>query len=473
MDLMNTLSTMADRIRAFPWSETELGPVEGWPPSLCAAVELMLPAQAQIVIFAGADYVALYNDAYAPTIGQKHPHALGRPAREYWAELWSDLEPLLAHVRQTGETVSAKDRPFYIHRDILPETVYFDISYSAIRDPAGKVHSVFCIVSETTERVRAFATESRLAAIVSSSDDAILGTDTAQCITDWNHGAEQLYGYRAEEVIGRSVTILVPAHRPHEEEEIMEKILAGERVEPHETQRVCKDGTLKDVSLTVSPIRDECGQVVGASKIARDISGRKEAERLQRVLMGELKHRVKNILANVQAIARQTFREVDPTAATVFSKRLQSLATAHDLLTQESWEGARISTVVAKILSVYDPGRFSMQGTDFTIPPRVVVAISLALHELATNAVKYGALKAPEGRVEISWNRTSEEQAGFELRWIERGGPAVTPPAAEGFGSVLIRDVLAAELGGEVELHYDPEGLTCIVRAPGEAEWES
>ncbi|MGY4225320.1 two-component sensor histidine kinase [Bradyrhizobium sp. USDA 4503] len=116
-------------------------------------MSLMLPAKAQIVLFWGAEFVALYNDAYAPTIGQKHPKALGRPARDNWAELWDDLGPLLRRVLDTGETVFAKDRPFYIERHGYPETVYFDISYSPVQNEAGETGGVLCIVSETTERV--------------------------------------------------------------------------------------------------------------------------------------------------------------------------------------------------------------------------------------------------------------------------------------------------------------------------------
>jgi signal transduction histidine kinase/CheY-like chemotaxis protein len=116
---------------------------------------MMLGADAQIVLFWGPEFVALYNDAYAPTIGDKHPRALGRPARENWAELWDDLEPLLRGVRETGKTFSAKDRPFYIERRCFGETVYFDVSYSAVPEADGSVGGVLCIVSETTERVRA------------------------------------------------------------------------------------------------------------------------------------------------------------------------------------------------------------------------------------------------------------------------------------------------------------------------------
>ncbi|HEX7923353.1 MAG TPA: HWE histidine kinase domain-containing protein [Bradyrhizobium sp.] len=142
-------------IRSLDWSATSLGPIADWPAHLKSAVSLMLPAKAQIVLFWGPEFVALYNDAYAPSIGQKHPTALGRPARENWAELWDDLEPLLRGVLNTGETVFAKDRPFYIERHGYPETVYFDISYSPVQNLAGEIGGVLCIVSETTERVAA------------------------------------------------------------------------------------------------------------------------------------------------------------------------------------------------------------------------------------------------------------------------------------------------------------------------------
>src|SRR5690348_6752731 len=125
-------------IRTFAWSTTSLGPMAEWPAHLRSAVSLMLPAQAQIVLFWGPEFVAIYNDAYAPTIGEKHPRALGRPARENWSELWDDLEPLLRRVLETGETVFAKDRPFYIERHGYPENVYFDISYSPVRSATGE-----------------------------------------------------------------------------------------------------------------------------------------------------------------------------------------------------------------------------------------------------------------------------------------------------------------------------------------------
>ncbi|MBA1200281.1 PAS domain-containing protein [Pseudomonas capeferrum] len=141
-------------LRTRDWADSHLGAPQDWSPSLKILMGMLLPSQAQIVLFWGPQYVALYNDTYAPTIGAKHPRALGRSAVENWSELWDDLEPLLRNVRETGETFSAKDRPFYIERHGQGETAYFDVSYSAVREADGEVAGVLCIVTETTERVR-------------------------------------------------------------------------------------------------------------------------------------------------------------------------------------------------------------------------------------------------------------------------------------------------------------------------------
>ncbi|MEH3037133.1 MAG: PAS domain-containing protein [Sphingomonas adhaesiva] len=146
---------MGRLIAAYDWTMSPLGPIDGWPAALRHTVALMLPTRAEIVLFWGPDHVALYNDAYAPTIGDKHPRAMGRPAREGWAELWDDLGPLLEGVRTTGRTFAARDRPFYIERAGSGEEVYFDISYSAVPLASGEIGGVLCIVSETTQRVRA------------------------------------------------------------------------------------------------------------------------------------------------------------------------------------------------------------------------------------------------------------------------------------------------------------------------------
>ncbi len=153
-DFLGNGDAISGLLQALDWQDSPLGPPHGWSPGLQAVMGTLLAAQAQIVLFWGPQYVALYNEAYAPTIGAKHPHALGRPAVEHWSELWDDLEPLLRGVRETGQTFSASDRPFYIERSGVGETAWFDVSYSAVREGDGAVGGVLCIVTETTRRVQ-------------------------------------------------------------------------------------------------------------------------------------------------------------------------------------------------------------------------------------------------------------------------------------------------------------------------------
>jgi serine phosphatase RsbU (regulator of sigma subunit) len=146
---------MGARMARLDWSATPLGPIAGWPAALRGAVRMLLASKAQIVAFWGSEHVALYNDAYAPTIGDKHPDALGRPAREHWGELWDVLGPLLEGVRESGEAFSARDHPFTIERHGFLEPVYFDVSYDPVFAESGEVAGVYCVVSETTQRVLA------------------------------------------------------------------------------------------------------------------------------------------------------------------------------------------------------------------------------------------------------------------------------------------------------------------------------
>jgi PAS domain S-box-containing protein len=325
---------------------------------------------------------------------------------------------------------------------------------------------------DISERKRAEEAEQWLAAVVESSDDAIISKTLESVITSWNKGAERLFGYRAEEVIGKPITILFPADRYDEETQILDRIRHGEHIESYESVRRRKDGSLVEVSLTVSPIRNAEGRIVGASKIARDITEHKRAERLQHLLVHELNHRVKNILATVQALARQTFSTGpwDTAARESFEARLITLSRAHDLLTRENWDGAELSQVVAEALAPYRRDCFEIDGPSLRLTPKMALALSMMLHELATNAAKYGALSVPSGRIAITWQVQPGDPPRLFFQWQERGGPSIAPPARKGFGSRLIERGRALELAGEFKITYDPAGVRCDVNAPLAAE---
>lgn len=320
------------------------------------------------------------------------------------------------------------------------------------------------------DNARLMQASQRLAAIVHSSDDAIIGKDLNGIITSWNNGAQRMYGYAPEEIIGKSVTVLMPPEREDEELGILERIRNGQHVDHYETVRRRKDGSLLNISLTVSPIRDQRGAIVGASKIARDITERIRMEQQRELLMAELSHRVKNTMATVLAISRLSFpreKESDPVRA--FQARILALAATHNRLAESSWEGVSLRGVIEDDLAPYldsARGNISIAGPDVQLASRCALSLGMALHELGTNAAKYGALSAPTGNLAIEWHL---DGSNLVLRWTESGGPAVTPPSRAGFGRLLIEQSLQAELGSKVELAFRPEGLQCIISLPPQA----
>jgi PAS domain S-box-containing protein len=326
--------------------------------------------------------------------------------------------------------------------------------------PAGEVTGAINILVDITERKAAELATQRLAAIVDSSDDAIISKDLNGIITSWNAGAERLFLYTEQEVVGKSVTILMPPDRQDEEAGILQRLRRGERIDHFETVRQRKDGSLVDISLSISPIAGQKGRVVGASKIARDISERKSAEKFKDVLLAEMKHRVKNTLALAASISRQTFDSVTDEEQHIFAARLEALGNAHDVLAKQSWEGADLNEVVTKTMEPHrtGQGRIHLSGPDIAVEAGKAVAVALALHELATNATKYGSLSVPGGTLDIVWERLDADR--IRLHWQESGGPTVVKPQRRGFGTRLIERALAAELT-KVLLDFNPEGVTC------------
>jgi PAS domain S-box-containing protein len=310
-----------------------------------------------------------------------------------------------------------------------------------------------------------------LAAIVDSSDDAIVSKTLDGTITSWNPAAERLFGYTAEEVIGRPVSILAPPDRENEMPANLERVRRGEKVERYETVRRRKDGSLVEVSLTVSPIRDEAGRVVGASKIARDITARKQAEERQRLLIAELSHRIKNLFAVVQVLAERSASKATSAAECLeaFRGRLQALNVAHTALIAGDWNWASLASLVQTALEPYlsEGDRIRLDVQDLPLNPEFAVTLASALNELATNAAKYGALASPAGRVTLT-ARIEAGESGDELRlvWQEDGGPAVAPPALAGFGTTLLSQAIEYQHEGKVELDWRKEGLICRLTLP-------
>jgi PAS domain S-box-containing protein len=389
-----------------------------------------------------------------------------------WRLFWPDGRPLphdqcpMALTLKEGRPVrgieAVAERPDGSRVNFLPFP-------TPLRDASGRLIGAINLLMDITERNHTEIELARLAAIVTCSDDAIISKSLDGRITSWNDAATRIFGYTASEMVGQSILRIIPPELHHEERRILAQLARGERIDHYETSRVAKGGRPVEVSLTVSALRDRFGKVVGASKVARDIGERKQAERLRRLLVEELNHRVKNTLATVQAIAGQSLlRSASPNHfVSAFSGRIQALARAHTLLTQETLRGADIGSIVRDqvLLGAAGDDRISCSGPSIMLNSQATVQLALVLHELGTNARKYGALSVPNGILSLSWGMRANERDNLLLDWRESNGPKVSVPTSRGFGMTLIEETLHT-LGGEAVIHYFADGMSCEITLP-------
>ncbi|HEX2554289.1 MAG TPA: PAS domain S-box protein [Microvirga sp.] len=386
-----------------------------------------------------------------------------------------DVEEIFGRVRRRNQDPSIRHFD-WTTRLLLPDgrTRWVNGRGEYIRDASGRPVRSRGIVMDITERRQAEEANARLAAIVSSSPDAIVSfsAEDGRVLT-WNRGAEALFGYTEAEAVGGPVSLIVSHdHLTAAEDRTGVYDLAMRTGQIGlDTVRRRKDGSLVPVSVSATRMTDAGGRVLGVSATFRDITERKRWEEHQRLLINELNHRVKNTLATVQSIASQTLRNAQNAgeARHALEDRLFALSRAHDVLTQENWEGASLADIVAQAMAPYrheGERRLHAAGPDVRLPPGTALAVAMALHELSTNAVKYGALANERGEIRIAWE-VEPETGGSRLRftWTESGGPPVAPPSRRGFGTRLIERSLAQDLGGAVRLAFEPAGLVCTVNA--------
>lgn len=339
-------------------------------------------------------------------------------------------------------------------------------------DEAGRMTGAVNMLVDISGRQEAELAAQRLAAIVESSDDAILSKDLNGIITSWNQGAQRLYGYAGHEVLGKPVTILIPKDRQDEEPRILARIRRGERIDHYETMRRRKDGSLIDISLSVSPIVDSTGKIVGASKIARDITDRRRAEEQKDLLLREMDHRVKNLFALANSIVALSSRKATSIDALVsdLQGRFGSLSRAHSLTMSRAQSSEQVTTLHVLIYKVTEPylsemeNRVTVAGPDLPIGPATVTSFALLFHEFATNAAKYGALAVAHGRVRIE---CAEEGDTVCITWREHGkADDSSEPLEEGFGSRLARATIEGSLGGSFSREFMSEGVEIRLSLP-------
>jgi two-component sensor histidine kinase len=258
---------------------------------------------------------------------------------------------------------------------------------------------------------------------------------------------------------------------PHDETPMVDSLRNGNSYHNLEVQVEQPSGRKIWIMVNIDPLRNQAGDIVGVINCFQEITDRKLADERQNLLINELNHRVKNTLATIQSIAAYTFRDgTGAEAPKWFEGRLLALSRAHDVLTQENWEGANLKDLIPKVaapLNDEQANRFVINGPDVLLPPKLALSLSIALHELCTNAAKYGALSSTNGYIEVNWSvQDMGENRVFEIVWVERNGPEVTPPKHRGFGTRVIERTLAREHDAKVNMAFLPGGLRCEIGAP-------
>jgi PAS domain S-box-containing protein len=484
---------MGRLIRAHDWSGGALGPVTTWPPPLRTATEVLLNAPIAMVLLWGPDGVMIYNDAYAVFAGRRHPALLGSKVLEGWDEAAEFNARVLAE-GLAGRTLSFKDQQLTLDRHGVAEDVWMDLNYGPVFDERGAAAGVLATVVETTARVRAeeaLRAERRAALEANrrlTSESAFLKelfeqapgfmaitSGPGHVVTLANQAYRRLVGDR--DLLGRPIAQALPELAQQGFIKALDRAYAtaepfigqGVRMELHRAAGRGAEERLLD--FIFQPIMAAAGKTDGIFIQGQDVTERNRSEQHLRLVVNELNHRVKNTLAMMQAIASQTFRNIDdlPEAQAKFAARIMTLAKANDLLTREGWEGASLRDVINLAAQAHagpDQTRVSVEGPVVKLTPKTAMSLSMGVHELATNATKYGALSVPAGRIHVRWTLAkSAERDRLRLEWREFGGPTVAAPKRRGFGTRLIDRGLAAELEGSVELLFEPEGVVCRIDA--------
>jgi len=435
--------------------------------------ETILQAVPDLVYVFDLEHRFIYaNQALLDMWGCSWEQARGKRLLELGYEPWHAAmhEAEIDRVVATGQQVR-NDVPF--EHASLGRRIY-DYIFIPVLGEDGQVEAVAGATRDVTERKRQEEalrrSEQRLSAMVNASSDLIY-----RVTPDWRQLA--VVGGRAVGSLthGQSLAWSFDLIHPEDREGVADAIRqARASLTPYQSQHRVRRGTdgWTWVSSHAVPIRDDDGTVIEWFGAATDIDERVRHEASLRLLVNELDHRVKNTLAIVQSIVAQTLRTRPDGAQAMplIESRLQALAATHDVLTREKWSGALVEDIVRVAVGHCrdgEPARFDLQGPRLSLDPRRAVALSMALHELCTNATKYGAMSVPDGRVRVHWaSHDHDGQARLVLDWEESGGPPVQAPTRSGFGSRLLQRGLQHDLQGTVTLEFPPEGVRCHIEAP-------
>jgi PAS domain S-box-containing protein len=474
---------MARRIRDQDWSATPLGPVAAWPPPLRASIDLILPAATPIGLYWGPDLVLVFNDAWRRLVGTKHAVALGRPAREVFPEIWGEIGPMLAGVLAGKGAAQVKDRRLSLDRAGRIEDAWFSFSFDPILLGDGSVGGVLNIATETTGRLltdrrreeaeRALRdSEERLRLTVELVPAMLWWCDAQGGNTAINHRWRSYTGQDRSEVQHDGwLHAIHPDDVPATRAAFAHAFATGDPVERQ--QRIRRtDGAHRWHLVRQVPIRGLDGAITQWFGAAIDIQDLRELQERQQALVAELQHRTRNLLGVIRALADKIMaRSTDLADFTArFGDRLAALARVQDLLSRLA-EGERVTfdALLGIELAALNgqTGRVALEGpVGVALRSSTVQTFALALHELATNAIKYGAFSQAGGRLDIRWRVERRPEPWLHVDWRERHVAMPAAPRENGSGRELIERVLPYQLGAETTYALESDGVHCTMALP-------
>ncbi len=465
--------------RSRDWASTQLGPRDKWSVELKTLTNVMLGSLQPMLIVWGPEQITLYNDGYAEMCGARHPEAFGKPFYELWFDIWDQVEPIIT-AAYNGEGTAMDDIEFTMHRNGYPEETHFAFSYTPVRDPWGTVLGMFCACTEITARVALSREErtqrERFRQVFELSQGGIAMLVGPDHVFDYANEAYRSMIGAGREIIGKTVaeavhevvrqgyiTILDEVYRTGEPFVAKGLSIDLNRGPSGEMQT-------RAIDLVYQPMRHEGGAVTGILVQALDVTQVRADEERQALLYHELGHRLKNQLAMVQAIASQTLRSSPdlPTARKRLSDRIGVLSDAHDAILEGGRGASTVTQIVGQMAALHDDlgsPRIVITGPALKIGSRPSLSLSLILHELATNAAKFGALSVHGGRVDLRWAVAGEQRDRFEMTWTESGGPAAVKPGTTGSGMRLISAGLNGTSDSTVSIDYPTSGIICRIAA--------
>jgi PAS domain S-box-containing protein len=466
-------------LRAKDWDASPLGPIGGWPPELRTVVGIALGSKQPMLIVWGPEQIILYNDGYAAMCGDRHPAALGGRFRDLWFDIWDQIEPIISAAYQ-GISTSMDDIEFVMHRNGYPEETHFAFSYSPVRDPAGAVLGMFCACVETTGQVilqRRLAKErEQMRGVFEMALGAVAIVDGPDHVfTFANSEYQQLVGHR--DLVGSSVAAALPEVVDQGFVELLDTVRAtgeayiGRNVEIELRSSPDRPGEKRMLDFNYHPIPGPDGRPDGIFVQVIDVTERASAEQQQQLVNRELAHRMKNQLALIQAVAFLTLRSAPDLVAarTSLGNRIAVLAQAQDMLLSGEAGARTVGAIVSRVARLFDGDEarhFRIDGPELQIGDRAALSLALLLHELSTNAAKYGALSVEQGVVTIGWRvETRNDLPILVLEWEEQGGPPLVTQGAPGSGTKLFRAGISGTSFSQIDMAFRPSGAHCVIKA--------